>query len=83
MDLPELQFGIPFWVKVYTTEFDTPHALEDLVANNPKIQQTKGEAEIEWQRLQTDPGNPDVGKIENGGLAAVDQQAESVVRRCD
>jgi hypothetical protein len=81
MDLPEPQFGAPIWVKVYTTEFDTPLALEDLVANNPKVQLAKGETEIEWQLLQTDPGNPDAGKIENGGLAAVGQNAESVVRR--
>ena len=77
----EPRFGIPVWVKVYTTEFEAPMQLEELMGGNPKIEQAKSETEIEWQLLQTDPGNPLAGQLENGGLAPVGEHAESVVRR--
>jgi hypothetical protein len=80
-DVPEPQFGTPLWVKVFTTEFDSPVGLEELVANSPKVQLALGHTEMEWQLLQTDPGNPNAGKLENGGLAAVGANAESVIRR--
>ncbi|CAN3992662.1 hypothetical protein MCBRY_003488 [Methylocystis bryophila] len=75
------QFGVAEWVKVYTTQYDHPVALEDLVAggkglapNNPS------ETEIEWQLLQTELGVPGSGLLES-----LDQQAgagkESVLRR--
>lgn len=80
-DVPEPQFGIPLWVKVFTTEFDTPVGLEELMGENVKVLQAKGHVEMEWQLLQTDPGNPLAGRIENGGLAAVGANAESVIRR--
>lgn len=73
------QFGTPQWVKVFTTEYDRPVALEDLLGGNGIVPQSPGETEIEWQLLQTDVGNPDAGKIENGGDAGAN--AESVVRR--
>jgi PEP-CTERM motif len=76
---PEPQFGTPIWVKVYTTEYESKVALEDLLGGAPKIEAT--EVEMEWQLLQTDPGNPLSGMLENGGLAPVGHGAESVVRR--
>jgi len=80
-ETPEPQFGEPVWVKVYTTEFEEKISLEELMGGDPKIKLAKSETEIEWQLLQTDPGNPNAGQLENGGLAAVGDKSESVVRR--
>lgn len=80
-EAPEPQFGEPVWVKVYTTEFENKVGLEELLGGNPKIEQAKSKTEIEWQLLQTDPGNPNAGQLENGGAAAVGAHAEAVVRR--
>lgn len=77
----EPQFGTPIWAKVYTTELEGPVELEELVGNNAKVQQAKSHTEIEWQLLQTDPGNPLAGQLENGGLAAIGEKAEAVIRR--
>jgi hypothetical protein len=75
----EPQFGIPEWVKVFTTEYQFPVALEDLLGGNGIVPQDAAETEIEWQLLQTDPGDPLAGLIENGGDAGAN--AESVLRR--
>jgi hypothetical protein len=80
-EAPEPQFGTPIWAKVYTTEFEGPVSLEDLLGGQPKINQAMSHTEMEWQLLQTDPGNPNSGQLENGGLAPVGGLAESVVRR--
>lgn len=77
-NVAEGRFGTPEWVKVFTTEYDKPVALEDLVAGNGIVPQSPGETEIEWQLLQTDPGDPAAGKIENGGDAG--PNAEAVLR---
>jgi hypothetical protein len=74
-------FGVPEWVKVFTTTYDHPVALEDLVGGkNGLAPQNPGETEIEWQLLQTEAGNPQAGLLESP-----DQQAgagvESVLRR--
>ena len=78
-DQSEPQFGTPQWVKVFTTQYDKPVALENLVGGNGIVPQSKAETEIEWQLLQTDPGNPLAGQIENSG--DVGANAESVLRR--
>lgn len=77
----EPQFGTAIWAKVFTTEFDNPVGLEELVGNNNKIEQAKNNTEIEWQLLQTDPGNPDAGKLENGGAAPVGENMQTIIRR--
>ena len=78
----ELQFGEAIWVKVFTTEFDAPPRLEDLVGDNAKIDAARAEpAEIEWQLLQTDPGNPDSGQLESGYGPPVGPNAALTVRR--
>ncbi|HEX5357415.1 MAG TPA: PEP-CTERM sorting domain-containing protein [Aquabacterium sp.] len=77
----ESQFGTAIWVKVYTTELENKVELEELVGGDPKVLAAKGHTEIEWQLLQTDPGNPLAGQLENGGGAAVGEKAESVLRR--
>lgn len=78
---PEPQFGTAVWAKVFTTEIDHPVALEDLVGGNPFIEQAELNTEIEWQLLQTDPGNPLSGILENGGAAAAGNNAQSIIRR--
>lgn len=80
-DPAEPKFGTPIWAKVFTTEFEGPVALEDLLAGQPKINQAMSHTEMEWQLLQSDPGNPAAGQLENGGLAPAGKLAEAVVRR--
>jgi len=73
------QFGTAIWAKVFTTEFDHPVGLYDLVGGNPMVD--GAHTETEWQLLQKDPGNPLSGILENGGAGAVGAGAESVLRR--
>ena len=69
-------FGVAEWVKVFTTEYDHPVALEDLVGNNGIVPQSPGETEVEWQLLQA--GNIDnVDSPDNQAGAGV----KSVLRR--
>jgi hypothetical protein len=75
----ELQFGEAIWVKVFTTELPEAVKLEDLVHGNAKVDGAK--TEVEWQLLQTDPGNPLAGQLESGYGAPVGPQAESILRR--
>ena len=79
--MPEVeeQFGEAIWVKVFTTEFEEPIELEELVGDNPKVQ--LAETEIEWQLLQYDPGNPESAQLESGYGAPVGPDAASIVRR--
>ncbi len=73
------RFGIAEWVKVFTTQYDHPVALEDLVGGGGIVPQASSETEIEWQLLQVDPGSPGSGQLDLGGAAGVG--AESVLRR--
>lgn len=75
----EAQFGEAIWVKVFTTEFEDPIGLEELVGDNPKVQQAV--TEIEWQLLQYDPGNPQSALLESGYGAPVGPNAASILRR--
>lgn len=75
----EAQFGDAIWVKVFTTEFEDPIELEELVADNAKVRQA--ETEVEWQLLQKDPGNPESGQLESGYGAPVGPNAASILRR--
>lgn len=77
----EAQFGEAIWVKVFTTEIEDPVELEDLIGGSPIIDQAKNHTEIEWQLLQTDPGNPLSGQLESGYGAPVGKDAASIVRR--
>jgi hypothetical protein len=77
----EAKFGEAIWVKVFTTELENDVELEDLIGGNPVIDQALGETEIEWQLLQTDPGNPESGKLESGYGVPVGPDAASIVRR--
>lgn len=75
----EAQFGEAIWVKVFTTELENAIGLEELVGGNPKVDQAV--TEIEWQLLQTDPGNPLAGKLESGYGAPIGPLAASILRR--
>ena len=75
----EAQFGEAIWVKVFTSEFEDPIGLEELVGDNVKVQQAV--TEVEWQLLQTDPGNPAAGQLESGYGAPVGPNAASIMRR--
>jgi hypothetical protein len=75
------EFGPAKWVKVYTTELETPVALEELVADNAKVKKAKANTEIEWQLLQVDFNAPGSGQLDLGGNAAVGAKAQSVIRR--
>ncbi|MBI5462193.1 MAG: PEP-CTERM sorting domain-containing protein [Gammaproteobacteria bacterium] len=75
----EAQFGEAIWVKVFTSEFENPIGLEELVGDNAKVQQAV--TEVEWQLLQTDPGNPLAGQLESGYGAPVGPNAASILRR--
>lgn len=77
----ESQFGTAIWVKVFTTELPDKVGLEELVGGNAKVKEAENNTEVEWQLLQTDPGNPLAGQLENGGNAAVGEKTESVLRR--
>lgn len=80
-EVPEPQFGTAIWAKVFTTEIDGDVRLEDLLGNNPLIDQAEQNTETEWQLLQSDPGNPLAGILENGGAAPAGNAARSIVRR--
>jgi hypothetical protein len=75
----EAQFGEAIWVKVFTTELEDPIGLEELVGGNAKVEQAV--TEVEWQLLQTDPGNPLAGQLESGYGAPVGPNAASILRR--
>jgi hypothetical protein len=74
-----VEFGEALWVKVFTTEFEDPIILEDLVGDNAHVQQA--ETEIEWQLLQKDVNNPQSGQLESGYGVPVGPNAASILRR--
>ncbi len=71
-------WGVAEWVKIFTTEYDHPVALEDLVGRNGIVPQNPAETEVEWQLLQSEAGVPnDVLGADNQAGA----NAKSVLRR--
>lgn len=78
---PEIedQFGEAIWIKVFRTELNKEVELEELIGGNQIIEEA--EQEIEWQLLQTDPDNPEAGKLENGYLNVLGENSESVIYR--
>jgi hypothetical protein len=76
---PGAEFGEALWVKVFTTEFEDPTELEDLVGDNAHVQEA--ETEIEWQLLQKEFNNPDSGKLESGYGIPIGPDAASILRR--
>ncbi len=73
------EFGDALWVKVFTTEFEDPTELEDLVGDNQHVQQA--ETEIEWQLLQKEFNNPLSGQLESGYGVPIGPNAASILRR--
>ena len=78
-DPAAFEFGDALWVKVFTTEFEDPVNLEELVGDNAHVQQAQ--TEIEWQLLQKDINNPLSGQLESGLGAPVGANAASILRR--
>lgn len=78
-ELPEPQWGMAIWVKVFTTELEKAPKLEDLIGGNAVLNNLK--TETEWQLLQKDPGNPLSGILESGYGAPVGPNAASILRR--
>ncbi len=78
-DPAAFEFGDALWVKVFTTEFEDPIGLEELVGDNAHVQQA--ETEIEWQLLQKDVNNPLSGQLESGFGVPVGPNAASILRR--
>ena len=73
------EFGDALWVKVFTTEFEDPIQLEELVGDNNHVEQA--ETEIEWQLLQKELNNPSSGQLESGLGVPVGPGAASILRR--
>ena len=73
------EFGEALWVKVFTTEFENPIDLEELVGDNNHVQQA--ETEVEWQLLQKEFNNPLSGMLESGYGVPVGPNAASILRR--
>lgn len=76
----EPQFGEPQWVRVTATGLNYPVAVEDLVAENKVIKEAEKNVQVEWQLIQTDPGNPDAGQIDLSGVKP-DPGFQSIVYR--
>jgi hypothetical protein len=76
----EFEFGEPRWVKVTATGVMENVAVEDLVAENPVIQQAETQVQVEWQLIQVDVGSPGSGQIDLTGVA-LDPGAKAVVYR--
>jgi hypothetical protein len=74
-----VEFGDALWVKVFTTEFADPIALEELVGDNIHVQQAQ--TETEWQLLQKDINNAASGMLESGFGVPVGPNAASILRR--
>lgn len=79
-ELPQPQFGEPQWVRVTATGLGYPVAVEDLVAENKVIKEAEKNVQVEWQLIQTDPGNPAAGQIDLSGVAP-DPGFQSIVYR--
>jgi hypothetical protein len=84
--LPNAEFGVAVWAKVYETESPDPADLHHLVSDDPAVPGNLGPVpnpnavtEIEWQILQTDTQNPTKNEL------ALERQMgngnESVTRR--
>lgn len=64
----EPQFGTPKWVRVTASAEPENVAVEDLMAENKVVKDAELNVQIEWQLLQTDPGNPAAGEVDLSGV---------------
>jgi hypothetical protein len=67
-------YGPPYWMKIYKTEVEHPIVLENLLLDDAIV--AAGEVEIEWELVQSKPGQELV--FHEAPLA---EGAEAVVRR--
>ena len=84
--LPDAEFGVAVWVKVFETESPDHADLEHLVADDMAVPGNLGPVEnpnavteIEWQILQTDTMNPTADELKSE--KQVGNGNESVTRR--
>ena len=84
--LPNAEFGVAVWAKVFETESPDPADLHHLVSDDEAVPGNLGPVpnpdavtEIEWQILQTDAGNPT--KNELASEKQMGAGKESVTRR--
>ena len=84
--LPDAEFGVAVWAKVFETEASDTAALEHLVADDVAVPGNLGPVpnpnavtEIEWQILQTDTMNPSANELTSS--KQVGDGNESVTRR--
>jgi len=84
--LPNAEFGVAVWVKVFETEAPEKAELEHLVSDDAAVPGNEGAipnagavTEIEWQILQTDTNNPSASELVSSKEMGNDN--ESVTRR--
>lgn len=84
--LPNAEFGVAVWAKVFETESPSPADLHHLVSDDPAVPGNLGPVpnpnaitEIEWQILQTDTMNPTANELASS--RQVGGGHESVTRR--
>ncbi len=84
--LPDAEFGVAVWAKVFETESSEAAELEHLVADDVAVPGNLGPVpnpdtvtEIEWQILQTDSMNPTVNELKSE--KQIGNGKESVTRR--
>ncbi len=78
---PELQFGVPRWVKVLKNDVQHAVVVDDLVEENPVVPNdaNPGQVETAWKLLQYNPHSPNSGVLHSQGNLS--QGAKAVVRR--
>jgi len=84
--LPNAEFGVAVWAKVYETESSSQADLHHLVSDDVAVPGNHGPVpapntvtEIEWQILQTDTMNPSVNELQSS--KQLGNGNESVTRR--
>jgi hypothetical protein len=84
--LPDAEFGVAVWAKVFETESPSQADLHDLVSDNVAVPGNAGPVpnphavtEIEWQILQTDTMNPTANELASSKQMGAG--SESVTRR--
>jgi len=78
---PELQYGVPKWVKVLKNEVPRNVVVDDLLEDNPVVPVDDNPAQVEtpWALLQYNPHSPNSGIMHS--QANLGQGAKAVVRK--
>lgn len=78
---PELQYGVPKWVKVLKNEVPRNVVVDDLLEDNPVVPVDGNPAQVEtaWKLLQYNPHSPNSGVMHSQAL--ISQGSKAVVRK--